>query len=102
MSAAADGIQKGQVKKMSDTAKALLKMREDFLPNQISKMCRSTKKDNVKGSCPKCKGFHGLPAIQLEYVGHAALTDRLLDADPSWTWEPLAVDTMGYPAIDKD
>lgn len=81
---------------------ALKKMREDFLPNQISKMCRSTKKDNPKGNCPKCKGWHGLPAIQLDYVGHAALTDRLLDADPQWTWEPIAFDAQGYPAIDKD
>lgn len=28
--------------------------------------------------------------IMLDYVGHAALTDRLLDADPSWNWEPVA------------
>jgi hypothetical protein len=26
----------------------------------------------------------------LSYVGHAALTDRLLQADPNWTWEPVA------------
>lgn len=81
---------------------ALKKMREPFPPNQVSQMCRSTKKDNPKGSCPKCKGWHGLPAIQLEYVGHAALTDRLLEADPAWSWTPMALDAMGYPAVDKD
>ena len=26
----------------------------------------------------------------LSYVGHAALTDRLLQADPEWSWEPVA------------
>ena len=26
----------------------------------------------------------------LSYIGHAALTDRLLQADPNWTWEPVA------------
>jgi len=26
----------------------------------------------------------------LSYVGHAALTDRLLQADPCWAWEPVA------------
>lgn len=26
----------------------------------------------------------------LSYIGHAALTDRLLQADPDWTWEPVA------------
>lgn len=25
----------------------------------------------------------------LQYVGHAALTDRLLQADPEWKWEPV-------------
>jgi len=38
---------------------------------------------------------------QLAYVGHAALTDRLLDADPQWTWEPLALDARGLPALDE-
>lgn len=77
-------------------------MRKPFEPHQISQMCRSTKKENPKGKCPKCNGWHGLPAIQLTYVGHAALTDRLLDADPAWSWEPLALDDKGYPVIDKD
>ena len=38
---------------------------------------------------------------QLAYVGHAALTDRLLDADPNWSWEPLALDSEGLPTIDE-
>jgi hypothetical protein len=77
-------------------------LREPFAPHQISQMCRSTKKDNPKSKCPKCGGYHGLPAVQLSYVGHAALTDRLLDADPAWTWEPLSCGPDGYPVIDKD
>jgi hypothetical protein len=28
-------------------------------------------------------------AVHLDYVGHAALTDRLLDVDPLWSWEPV-------------
>lgn len=85
-----------------DIPAGLAMMRKPFEPNQISQMCRSTKKDNPKGKCPKCNGYHGLPAIQLTYVGHAALTDRLLDADPAWSWEPLALDEKGYPVIDRD
>lgn len=77
-------------------------MREEFPAHQVSKMCRSTKKDNPKGKCPKCGGFHGLPAIQLEYVGHAALTDRLLECDLNWTWEPLSLGADGYPVIDSN
>lgn len=38
--------------------------------------------------------------VKLAYVGHAALTDRLLDTDPAWSWEPLALDTKGLPALD--
>ena len=38
---------------------------------------------------------------KLAYVGHAALTDRLLDADPSWTWEPLAISENGLPIMDE-
>ena len=34
----------------------------------------------------------------LSYVGHAALTDRLLQADPDWTWEPVSDPTSkGLP-----
>lgn len=39
--------------------------------------------------------------VMLDYVGHAATTDRLLTVDPDWTWEPLALDAEGLPAIDK-
>lgn len=38
--------------------------------------------------------------IKLAYVGHAALTDRLLDADPTWTWEPLSMAESGLPVMD--
>lgn len=37
----------------------------------------------------------------LAFVGHAALTHRLLDVDPLWTWEPLAVDASGLPKLDE-
>jgi len=36
---------------------------------------------------------------QLDYVGHAAVTDRLLTVDPSWTWEPMGYAADGRPAI---
>jgi hypothetical protein len=74
-------------------------LREPFKPNQISKLPKPYKKDNPKGKCSECGGFHGLPAMHLDYVGHAALTDRLLDADPLWTWEPVGdPKALGLPA----
>jgi hypothetical protein len=36
---------------------------------------------------------------QLDYVGHAATTDRLLSVDPEWSWEPVAFDEQGLPAF---
>jgi len=37
--------------------------------------------------------------VQLDYVGHAATTDRLLTVDPDWTWEPFATTADGLPLI---
>jgi hypothetical protein len=86
---------------MTEKLAALAKMREPFLPNQISKLPKPYKKDSPKGNCPECGGYHGLPAMHLDYVGHAALTDRLLDVDPEWSWEPVAFDQDGFPARDR-
>lgn len=40
--------------------------------------------------------------VTLDYVGHADVTERLLDCDPNWTWEPVAFGPDGLPAFDKD
>lgn len=63
------------------STEALQKMRVPFPQNQISYL--------PKGG------------VRLAYVGHAALTDRLLDVDPAWTWEPVAIDARGLPALDE-
>ena len=75
-------------------------LRVPFPPHQISKLPKPTSKNAEKGRCPECGGWHGLPAVHLDYVGHAALTDRLLDSDPTWTWEPLAMAESGLPVMD--
>lgn len=84
------------------TTTGLQRLREPFEPNQINKLPKPYKSDSAKGQCRECGGYHGMPAVHLDYVGHAALTDRLLDADPNWTWEPLALGPDGLPAFDKD
>lgn len=76
-------------------------LRQPFPSHQISKLPKPTSKDGKKGQCRECGGYHMLPAVHLDYVGHAALTDRLLDADPYWFWEPLAFDEQGLPRFDK-
>ena len=76
------------------------KLRESFKPDQIGKLPKPTKKENPKGRCKECGGWHGLPAVHLDYVGHAAVTDRLLQVDPEWTWWPMALDERGAPMLD--
>ncbi len=85
---------------MENQIKGLALLRQPFSKNQISLLPKPTKKDNPKGKCDVCKGWHGLPAVHLEYVGHAALTDRLLEADPEWNWSPLTL-ADGLPGFDK-
>ncbi len=84
-------------------------LRADFPENQISKLPKPTKAqtDAVKADfkagirCQICNGWHHPKVVHLDYVGHAALTDRLLDCDPNWNWEPVAFDEAGVPVMDK-
>lgn len=80
----------------------LTKLRVPFQKHQISKLPKPYKKDSPKGKCAECGGYHGLPAVHLDYVGHAALTDRLLDTDLEWSWEPVGFTPEGLPAHDKN
>jgi len=95
---------------MSEKNTGLAQMREPFNDNQICKLPKPTKaqtdavkKDFKKGArCVQCGGWHHPKVVHLDYVGHAALTDRLLDVDPLWSWEPLSFDEKGLPLIDGD
>lgn len=80
-------------------------LRKPFPAHHISKLPKGTKAQNEcaaseKINCKVCGGWHHPKIIHLDYVGHAALTDRLLDADPFWTWEPMAL-RDGLPAFDE-
>ena len=80
-------------------ATAAKKLREPFPIEVIGKLPKPTRRENKPGECRECGGWHGLPAVHLDYVGHAAATDRLLQVDPSWTWEPMALDDQGLPLV---
>ena len=85
-------------------------LREPFPPHQISKLPKPTakqteevKSDFKKGiRCQLCGAWHHKDVVHLDYVGHAALTDRLLDCDPMWNWEPVSFDDRGLPAMDAN
>ena len=61
--------------------KKLAELREPFPKEQIGKL--------PKGG------------IQLDFVGHGFITARLLDVDPLWNWEPVALDPNGLPLLDE-
>lgn len=92
---------------MDDKGLALL--RKPFPASQISKLPKPTKAqtDAVKANyqagirCELCGTWHHPKVVHLDYVGHAALTNRLLDCDPTWNWEPLSYDDNGQPLFDK-
>lgn len=81
------------------TPEQAAQLREPFPAEVIGKLPKPTQKDNAKGKCGECGGWHGLPAVHLDFVGHAATTDRLLKVDPDWTWEPMAYGPNGEPLM---
>jgi hypothetical protein len=80
-------------------------LRQPFPAHQISKLPKPTKaqtdavrQDYKKGiRCQLCGAWHHPDVVHLDYVGHAALTDRLLDADPHWDWEPYTAPGLPNP-----
>jgi hypothetical protein len=93
---------------MSEIHPGLAKLREPFPAHQISRLPKESRAqiDERKANrdsainCQICGSWHHKRAVHLDYVGHAALTDRLLDADPSWSWEPLTMSPEGLPTFD--
>lgn len=70
-------------------------------PSTLAKLPKPTKKDNEKGKCDVCGGWHGLPAIHIDYMGHAEVTLALIDADPLWEMAFVS-DEFGLPVITKE
>jgi hypothetical protein len=96
---------------MSDKT-GLAKLREPFPDSDVSWLPKQLKReDQDRGKCEAgsaysadgryCGGYHAR-SIHLDYVGHAALTKRLLEADESWNWEPMGVSDNGLPVLDQN
>lgn len=93
-----------------DDPTGLKLLRAPFELHQISKLPKPTKAqtDAVKADyrvghrCTICGTWHHKDVVHLDYVGHAAVTDRLLDVDPMWNWEPVSEDEHGLPFVDQD
>lgn len=96
-----------------DQAQGLGKLREDFPKDQIQALpkitcpqCRNAHTKQCdrhgKAECKGCGNWITTAHIHLDYVGHAELTHRLLDADPLWNWEPMAIGPDGLPVFDTN
>lgn len=88
------------------------KLREAFPASDIGLLPKQLRKDDQdRGKCEQgsrysadgkfCGGYHAR-SIHLDYVGHAALTKRLLETDQEWSWEPMGVDEHGLPVLDRN
>ncbi len=60
-------------------------LRAPFPPEDIDQLPRQNKRAGT--------------TVMLDYVGHAAVTARLLDVDPESLWLPVAYDEQGLPRI---
>lgn len=87
-------------------------LRRDPTPNQIGKLpkvwcgeCRRSKTlvcdAHRKLQCGECHSYITNAHNHIDFVGHAAVTDILLEADPLWNWEPLALASNGLPQFDE-
>lgn len=98
-------IQK-KLREKFDTARIGLK------PKITCGMCsKSQSKACDKHPKAKCTSLRGEPGcgqwltpqhMHIEFVSHADVTDRLLEVDPEWTWEPVALAPNGLPALTPD
>jgi len=74
-----------------------------MLPKPTSAQTDAVKRDYKAGiRCKICGAWHHPDVIHLPYVGHAALTARLLEVDPLWDWWPKACGANGLPTYDEN
>lgn len=58
--------------------------------------------EHQRAKCQVCGNNMTAAHLHIDYVGHAAITDRMLSVDPSWTWEPVAFGPDGLPVLDEN
>ena len=113
--APAGSMAEGPTSYTQNQAAGLAKLRVPFPAEQISplpkitcgecsrsrtKVCENPR--HAKSKCRECGNYITQSHMHLDYVGHAELTNRLLEADPLWDWEPLALDSRGLPQFDEN
>lgn len=95
---------------MSAGTEASKTLRKPFPAEEVGKLPKTSCGDcskapgkvcdrHQKAKCRECGAYITSAHVHLDYVGHAGVTNRLLDADPAWWWEPVAWDADGAPLV---
>jgi hypothetical protein len=95
------------------TTAVAAQLREPFKDIEIGKLpritcggCRNSQAKvcdrHKKIRCDGCRNWITEDHMHLDFVGHAEVTDRLLQVDPEWTWEPMAFGPDGLPHLDTN
>jgi hypothetical protein len=87
---------------MTTTMSVTETLRKPFAVAEIGKLPRVTCpkcsdrkqrcEEHVKAKCRECGSYVSERHIHIDYVGHADVTSRLLEADEGWSWDPKAKD----------
>lgn len=77
-----------------------------LLPKVTCRDCadkRATCQQHRKAQCPTCKNYVSSAHIHIDFVGHAAVTDRLdtVVGPNDWNWEPMSFTDEGTPRLDR-
>lgn len=86
-------------------------LRAPFPPEKVGKLprvtcgaCRESRDRSCdkhqKSRCGECGNWITSAHMHLDFVGHADATDRFLQVDRDWSWEPFALDAQGLPMFD--
>lgn len=74
-----------------------------WLPKPSKSQTDAVKQNFRSGiRCDLCGAWHHPDVVHLQYVGHAAVTNRLLDVDSQWNWDFLCTNENGEPIVDNN
>lgn len=77
------------------------------LPRVTCRACSNDKQrkhcdQHQRAKCQMCRNYISTAHRHLDYVGHAEVTDRLLQVDPGWDWQPVSFSSeTGLPQGDR-
>jgi hypothetical protein len=69
---------------------------------KFGQTCENHKKKRCPNAPQGCGQNLTEAHLHIEFVSHSEVTDRLLQVDPFWQWEPLGFEPNGLPALDAN